>query len=799
MVTIFRNITTTGTPYYITLEKVVQRIKEGKSKDIISAIRKEKDNTLRNELKRDLPSLCISGKFTHRSDSAMQEHSGLVCLDFDKFPTKKEMNSFRETLMEDDYTCCLFTSPSGDGLKLIVKIPPSKEDHKSYFDALNEYYGSPYFDEKCSNLSRVCYESFDPNVYYNPESEIWNEKAIDQGNSYLDTSTEVIIPLFDQAKIIEKLMIWFNKNYNMSEGGRNNNLFILASAFNEYGIQESIAADYLSQFSEKGFPVTEIEHLVSSAYLKTRKHGTKYFEDKETISHVAKKLSSGVSKEQISVLLNLKGVSEDKHDKVIDEAEKIKDGETFWDVNPKKNEVITGLNPSKFKVFLENNNFFKYYNFDAEIPTFVKITNGQVEEINVIKIKDFVLKYLEEMEQTPVWNHCAAKTSYFTENYLNMIKDEELDLLLDGPGYSYICYNNGVLKITKDKRTLIEYADIGHHVWKNHVLARDYHESNSKSDFEQFIANICNNDQKRITSMESTIGYMMHSYKSQKEQYAVILNDEDDDDVPNGGSGKSLLMTALGKFRRVEEINGKSFDPNKSFTYQRVSTDTQIIGFDDVKSNFDFESLFSLITQGIEIERKGKDAFYIPFEKSPKILISTNYVIKGNSDSHKRRRWELELHQHYGAQRTPMDDFGKKFWEDWDQEEWAAFDNYIIRCLQFYLKEGLHRGPIINLDRKNLISGTSREFVFWCEDPDKPITANTKIMKQDAYDDFIKQHKDQEKFLKRQKFTIWLKKYAGYKNWEIKETHDSFGKYLMFLDGTKEFAEYEEEESPLGF
>jgi hypothetical protein len=57
--------------------------------------------------------------------------------------------------------------------------------------------------------------------------------------------------------------------------------------------------------------------------------------------------------------------------------------------------------------------------------------------------------------------------------------------------------------------------------------------------------------------------------------------------------------------------------------------------------------LFSAITEGITIEKKNKDAIRIPFSFSPKIVITTNYAIKGRGNSFLRRKVELELTSFY--------------------------------------------------------------------------------------------------------------------------------------------------------
>jgi len=108
---------------------------------------------------------------------------------------------------------------------------------------------------------------------------------------------------------------------------------------------------------------------------------------------------------------------------------------------------------------------------------------------------------------------------------------------------------------------------------------------------------------------------MMHGYKNLSYCPAVILNDEVISDNPEGGTGKGLFMNALSQMKKLVVIDGKAFAFERSFPYQLVSADTQILCFDDVKKNFDFERLFSVVTEGLTLEKKNKDAIKIPFEQ----------------------------------------------------------------------------------------------------------------------------------------------------------------------------------------
>jgi len=79
------------------------------------------------------------GQFTKRSDSSLEEHSGLICLDFDGYETNKDLLQEKERLSKNKYIFSVFISPSGKGLKALVKIPADADNHKSYFLSLQTF------------------------------------------------------------------------------------------------------------------------------------------------------------------------------------------------------------------------------------------------------------------------------------------------------------------------------------------------------------------------------------------------------------------------------------------------------------------------------------------------------------------------------------------------------------------------------------------------------------------------------------------------------------------------------------
>ena len=110
-ITIFKDIKDTSQPFYRDVSRILERIQEGASKDIVKSIRGEKDKEIRNKLKQSLPAVCFSGKFTKRNDASITQHSGLICLDFDNFPSEKELLEEKENITKDRYTYSCFISP----------------------------------------------------------------------------------------------------------------------------------------------------------------------------------------------------------------------------------------------------------------------------------------------------------------------------------------------------------------------------------------------------------------------------------------------------------------------------------------------------------------------------------------------------------------------------------------------------------------------------------------------------------------------------------------------------------------
>tara|TARA_R110000851_G_scaffold61717_2_gene142141 strand:- start:5018 stop:7429 length:2412 start_codon:yes stop_codon:yes gene_type:complete len=788
-ITIFKNIKSTEAPFHREVQVVLDRIKDGATKKLVKQIRTTKDKSERNDLKKLLPAICFSGTFTKRNDASIVRHSGLICLDFDGYEKKKTLLEHKENLTKDPYTYSVFISPSGNGLKVLVKVPALPDNHIKFFNSLEKYYESAYFDKMCKNVSRVCYESYDPLLFCNPNSQMWDtisEPEYQEVSRYNDQQT---IPITDENKIVEILIRWWEKKYPMSEGQRNQNCFILAMAFNDYGIAKSLAGYILNRFTTDGFTQEEITRTIHSAYSNTSNHATKYYQDDDRLQQIKDKLRRGVSKKEIKNQLSEAGLDVESIDKIVLTIEKEQAKKTFWEKNEKG--VIKIVHFS-FKKFLEDNGFYKFCPEGGRNYVFVKVTNNLIDHTSDKEIKDFILNYLQDIEDLSVYNYFADQVRFFREEFLTLLSTIDIYFIEDTKDSAYLYYQNCAVKITKGLIEPIDYLDLGGYVWKDHIINRKFKICDEKQcDYSVFIGNICANDSERVKTMESTIGYMMHGYKNLSYCPAIILNDEVISDNPEGGTGKGLFMNALNQMKKLVVIDGKAFAFEKSFPYQLVSADTQILCFDDVKKHFDFERLFSVVTEGLTLEKKNKDAIKIPFSKSPKIAITTNYAIKGAGNSFERRKWEIELHQHYNKNFTPIDEFKKHFFAEWNEDEWCLFDNYMTSCLQDFLSTGLVKSKFVNLKIRQLSAQTSHDFIEWCgliegHQKNDRLSVDTRLMMQDLYFDFIAEYPDYgpkaKMTISRTRFYRWLIAYGTFTT-GIKplEGRDMNGRWLTIV------------------
>ena len=134
MITIFKNFNEVGENK--PLPTILEEIKTGKYKPGIIYLRKslaEKKEEAYNKAKKSLPAFTPSGKFIGgRKLEFLTEYSNFIILDIDKL-SATELQKAKNLAAQSEFTYACFVSPSGNGLKILVKI----ETHIDWPNALH--------------------------------------------------------------------------------------------------------------------------------------------------------------------------------------------------------------------------------------------------------------------------------------------------------------------------------------------------------------------------------------------------------------------------------------------------------------------------------------------------------------------------------------------------------------------------------------------------------------------------------------------------------------------------------------
>lgn len=280
MITAFKNIWSKE-PHYISVELALNRIKNGNSKKLVEEIRNTLDKEKAGELKKNLPCICFSGKFgADRKDEQIISHSQYLVLDFDNV---YELRDKQTEIISNKFVYACWVSPSGNGLKALIKIANGNK-HRDHFEALEEIF--PGVDKSGKNPSRVCYESYDPEIYINENAEVFNKIK----------KTEKIVTFertVDDQKIFKNLLTWLsNKSEAFVTGERNNFIFKLACACCRYGIPEDTTNGLIhTEFvSNSEFTKREADKAIASAYrVNSKNYGSASFDKEQLVDKVTRK------------------------------------------------------------------------------------------------------------------------------------------------------------------------------------------------------------------------------------------------------------------------------------------------------------------------------------------------------------------------------------------------------------------------------------------------------------------------------------------------------------------------------
>ncbi|HEV7330923.1 MAG TPA: DUF3987 domain-containing protein [Flavisolibacter sp.] len=255
----------------VTLEEIAQFTSDGSYKEHVNKIRElvaagELEDA--GELKIKLLGFTSAGLFDSRNKDGITDYSQVIVLDKDDVA---DYDSAFKAITQISYTLCAFRSPSGNGIKVLVQTNGNVEDHVATFNAVAKYYEEAIglrVDPSGKDLARLCFFSYDPSIYYNPEAQVFEVEKSSVPSQ--ETQQKPDVNPFQQ--LIDACISYSNQRDTYVQGNRNNYIFKLACRCNKFGIpQETLEAALVEQFD---LDEDEMITTIRSAYNKNEEHGT---------------------------------------------------------------------------------------------------------------------------------------------------------------------------------------------------------------------------------------------------------------------------------------------------------------------------------------------------------------------------------------------------------------------------------------------------------------------------------------------------------------------------------------------
>jgi hypothetical protein len=376
---------------------------------------------------------------------------------------------------------------------------------------------------------------------------------------------------------------------------------------------------------------------------------------------------------------------------------------TFWKVDIKQN-GDTKITISYYDFCRFINSKLNIYRFkldkNSEGFRYVKLSKGIISSITMADIKDYVKDYLESLENyfDGIYKDQLLEVLYrssnsiFSDNMLEFLEYTNVEILRSTKDEVYFPFLNGIVRVSKyNKIDIINYDDInGKYIWEKQIIKHNINLDFNYDDFSfnRFLSKINNDDENRMLFSAQCIGYSLSQYRDPLNPITLVFGEETSDSNLGGGAGKGILVNAISKMLPITIIDGKSFNPDSDFAFQRVNTETKAVVLQDTKDKFDFQNLFSKTTDGFTIRKLFTPEFFIPFEDSPIFIITTNYSIDNEMGAAERRLKLLEFSSFFNSKNKPIDYLGEVLFNSWDAEKWNKFYTLMFDCVLIYLEDG---------------------------------------------------------------------------------------------------------------
>lgn len=238
-----------------------------------------------------------------------------------------------------------------------------------------------------------------------------------------------------------------------------------------------------------------------------------------------------------------------------------------------------------------------------------------------------------------------------------------------------------------------------------------------------------------LVNLMFVLGYHSAQYKDPGKPWLTFLQDNLISDIgqASGRSGKSVLSKAPTYVRASFYKGGRVLnDKNQyQFFYDGLTEFHDYIEIDDMHEFADFGFFYTQVTGKREVNPKNYTPITLDYEDSGKMLISSNFELQNLDSSTIGRLLNCSVSDYYHEKtkfndytesRSPLTKYGRRIYDDFTEEEWVKFYNFIAYCIQLQMRYYKIQPPVGNIEKRQLRRimsqglGKDEEFFKWAND-----------------------------------------------------------------------------------
>ena len=480
----------------------------------------------------------------------------------------------------------------------------------------------------------------------------------------------------------------------------------------------------------------------------------------------------------------------------------------------------------KIRAFLFNRGI-GLYEYQPGLYRTVKREGHTVTDVSHTWIQRYVADFCDTLKDREVVKMILrGNTQYLGPNNLNYMRTHHPEWVMPNPEHQIMVFRNCFLKITAETIEQRPLTELPGTVWQNEVIDFDLEyikkpmvqvsrgekgwqikntEESRKCELMKYTSatsflawqkwyelkkgpdGILSYQEKKepeaLTDEDNATwqmhiatkliawGYKLRNYRDQSNMRAIITMDGLESQVGKsyGGSGKTIYSLATQHCQPVFTVDGKTCDlKNDRFLYHGVDERTREIVFDDVAVNFDFQTLFSQITNFIRVKPFQGAPITIP---APVFTINTNHTLRADDPSSRRRQYLLAFSSFFNEYRTPRHYFGHQLFLDWDKAEWNLYYNLMATCLQVYMQFsdlGKYQIESSDIRRRQLRQQLGEDFIEFGETYfSAGYMLNRVLQKERVLNDYLDQFPHHRKFMDVRKVKEKVELFARFANLEF--------------------------------